>query len=482
MSGEVLPGLLALTALAALLLLIIRYQMHAFAALLVVSLGLGLAAGQPPEKVVDAIQKGVGDILRDVALLLALGAMLGRILEVAGAAELIARRLLAAFGQGNASLAILLTAFLIGIPILFNVGFLLLIPIVWRLQRQTGRSLLYYLLPLSFGLGITHSLVPPHPGVVGAVKALAGTAPGAAERVMVETIFFGTLLSLPLSLLGWFGPGRWWAGRHMVTAPEQMSVAAPAKTDDAPPAQSFALALAIVLAPLVLSVLGFGARLLQERQQLPAALTQPLLPPEDLPALARILGHTPLDWLQFFGKPVVALALPTALAFWCYALRPSSRRKRVAKLVDDALRDVGGMVFLFGAAGGFKQVIEDTGAGRALAEQLLRLPLSPVASAFLVTSLVRAALGSATAAILTAAALLTGLAAQLPGQETLLVLAVACGATFMTQPADSGFWMVKEYGNLSTGDVMVRYNLCRIVMALGGVAILLVYEAFFHAV
>jgi H+/gluconate symporter-like permease len=345
---------------------------------------------------------------------------------------------------------------------------------VWRLQRQTGRSLLYYLLPLTFGLGVTHSLVPPHPGVVGAVKALAGSAPGAAERVMVETIFFGSLLSIPLVLLGWFGPGRWWAGRQMVVPPESMN--AGTTPQDAPVARSFGLAVAIVLAPLVLSVLGFGARLLKERHELPEVLTQAFWAREQLPTALALFAHTPLDWLQFFGKPVVALAVPTALAFFCYGLRGGWSQKRLAKLCDDALRDVGGMVFLFGAAGGFKQVIEETGAGRALAEQLLRLPLSPVASAFVVTALVRIALGSATAAILTAAALLTGLAAQCPGQETLLVLAVACGATFMTQPADSGFWMVKEYGNLSTRQVMMGYNLCRGAMAVAGVLILLLYE------
>jgi gluconate transporter len=474
MSEQLWPGLFALTALGVLLVLIIRYQMHAFAALLIASVGLGLAAGQAPDKVVDSIQKGVGDILREVAVLLALGAMLGRILEVSGAAELIAGRLLQAFGPRNASLALLLAAFVIGIPILFNVGFLVLIPIVWRLQRQTGQSLLYYLLPLTFSLGVTHSLIPLHPGLASAVRVLAGTTPGVAERVTVETIIFGTLLSLPLALLGWFGPGRWWAARQMVHAPEQMSTG-PAK-HETPVATSFTLALAIVVAPLVLSVLGYGAQLLQERGELPAFFNTPLIAPDQLWRPLRLLGHTPLDWLKFFGKPVVALALPTVLAFWCYGLRSGWSQQRLAKLTDDALRDVGGIMFLFGAAGGFKEVIESTGAGRALAEQLLRLPLSPVAAAFVVSAMVRIALGSATAAVLTAAALLTGLAAQVPGQETLLVLAVACGATFMTQPADSGFWMVKEYGNLSTRDVMIRFNLCRITMAVAGVCILLVFE------
>jgi gluconate transporter len=466
-------GLCAALALAVLLLLVIRGQVHAFIALLLVSLGLGLAAGLPPDRVVDAMNRGVGDILRDVALLLALGAMLGRMLEASGAAELIARRLIAALGEKNTSLAILLAAFVVGLPIMFNVGFLMLLPIVWRLQKQTGRSLLYFVLPLAFGLGMPHSLVPPHPGIVGAVGALGRADPG---RVMVETIVFGTLLSVPLILIGWLLPGRWWAGRQFVAAPEHL--AAPSAADaDEPRAASLPLALLIVLAPLGLSILGFGGKLLRDLNQLPQWLTEPLWTMDELWAPLGVLSHPPLTWVEFLGKPTIALLVPTALAFWVYGLRRGWDQKRLGKLTADALIDVGPMVFLFGAAGGFKEVIQTTGVGQHVAEQTARLPLSPVAVAYIVAALVRIALGSATAAILTASALLVGLAEQMPGQETLLVLAVACGVTFMTQPADSGFWMIKEYGNLSVRDVMLRFNLCRILMSLTGAVILLAFEA-----
>jgi gluconate transporter len=466
-------GLCAILALAALLLLVIRVRTHAFVALLLVSLGLGLAAGLPPDRVVDAIHKGVGDILRNVTLILALGAMLGRMLEASGAAELIARRLIALLGAKNTSLAILLAAFVIGLPILFNVGFLLLIPIVWRLQKQTGRSLLYFLLPLAFGLGTTHSLVPPHPGIVGAVERLGGAD---ADRVMVETIVFGTLLSLPMVLLGWLLPGRWWAARQFVTNPEPLAHSASADPAESR-ATSLTLALLVILAPLGLSVFGFGAKLLHDLHLVPAWMTASPWPREQLPAALAVLSHPPQAWIEFLGKPTVALFVATVLAFWLYGVRRGWDQARLAKLTGEALQDIGPMVFLFGAAGGFGAVIDATGAGRVIAEQAAQLPLSRVAVAFLVAALVRIALGSATASILTAAALLRGLAEQMPGQETLLVLSVACGVTFMTQPADSGFWMVKEYGNLSVRDVMLRFNLCRIFMALAGAGILLVYEA-----
>ncbi len=477
------PALCTAAALIFLLVLIIRFQIHAFVGLLVVSLGLGLATGMAPERLVDAISKGVGDILRDVAVILALGAMLGRLLEVSGAAEVIARTLVDAFGVRRAPLAILLAGFLIGIPVLFNVAFLLLMPVMWRLQRQTGQSLLYFLLPLAFSLGLTHSLVPPHPGIVGAVNILGGPDTG---RTMVLTIIFGSLMSLPLMFLGWFGPGLFWARRQHVEAPahsadkEDATETAGGNPDQEsilPPVR-FGTAVLIVTMPLILSLAGFSAKLAQDLNLLPPFLTEPIFDHEGLlPGWCWIV-HSPLAWLQFLGKPTIALLVPTGLAFWLLGVRRGLKGVRLAKLAEDGLREVGGILFLFGAAGGFKEVIQATGAGDVIAAYMMKLPgLSPVAIAYLVAVMMRVALGSATVSILTAATLVQGLVPLFPGRETLLVLAVANGVTFMTQPADSGFWMLKEFGNLSARDVMLRFNACRIPMSLAGLGILLAAEA-----
>ena len=218
----------------------------------------------------------------------------------------------------------------------------------------------------------------------------------------------------------------------------------------------------------MLSVAGFGAKLLQDLHRLPEWMTYVLFDPQNLPRYLRWLNHSTLDWLQFLGKPTVALFVPTALAFWSYGLRRGWSHAKLAKLTSDALVDVGSMVFLFGAAGGFKEVIQATGVGDYIKDHAMRLPLSPVAVAFCVAALMRIALGSATASILTASALVAGMARTLPGMETLLVLSVACGVTVGTQPADSGFWMIKEYGNLSPRDVMLRFNACRFLMAWRG--------------
>jgi gluconate transporter len=475
--AEAWPAVCTVAALAVLLVLIIRFQLHAFAALLVVSLALGLATAMRPVDVVTAIGQGVGDILRGVAIILALGAMLGKILDASGAAEVIARTLVRAFGVRQASLAILFAAYLIGIPILFNVGFLLLIPIMARLQAETGKSFLYYVLPMSFSLGITHSLIPPHPGIVSAVGQLSGSEN--AGRVMVETILFGTLMGIPMVLVGWLGPGRYWASRQFATVPEFLITnARNSERDVSPP--SFLVSVFIVVLPLVLSMVGFGADLLDRVKAMPEWMTQPLASTEVIAGWPPLTIYPVRDWLLFLGKAEMALLVPTGLAFVLLGVRRGMPAQRLAKLATDSLTEIGGILLLFAAAGGFMQVIKDSGAGQYIAKTVLDLDFSRVMVFYLVAVVSRIALGSATAAIVTASSLLAETARSLPGEQTLLVLAVANGVTFMTQPADSGFWMVKEYCNLSVRDVMVRFNACRILMSLTGLGLLLAYEAYFQ--
>ena len=463
----------AAASLAILLILILRFHWHAFAALLVVSIGLGLASGMKPEAAVQSLAKGVGDMLAGVMLLLALGAILGRVLDRSGAALVVASRLVDAVGIDRAPLGVLLASYVLGISVFFNVGFLLLVPVIYRLQETTKQSLLYFLMPMAFGLSVPHSLVPPHPGIVATVQAFAGNH---SSQVMIETIIGGSLLGLPMVLVGWFGPGRFWARRQMVLPPTRPTSSKPSSQEEdrlaAAQSPSLSLALAIIVLPLALCVLGFGANLLGDLKRLPTALTTPWLERESLPAFLGILSHRPLDWLLFLGNPTIALSLTVALGMLVFGRRLGWGRHDFNKLISEGLQDVGSMIFLFGAAGGFKQVIQDSGAGVAIANLFTSLPLSPVVLAFVMGVAVRAALGSATAAHATTSALLAEMALRSTSRASLLVLAVSAGVTFMTQPADTGFWLVKEYGNLSVRDTMVRYNLCRAAMALVGLAIL----------
>jgi gluconate transporter len=466
------PIIATAASLAILLLLILRWHWHAFAALLFVSIGLGLASGMPPEAAVRSLSKGVGEMLAGVALLLALGAILGRVLDRSGAALVVAGSLVDGLGMARAPLGVLLASYLLGISVFFNVGFLLLIPVVYRLQERTQQSLLFYLLPMSFGLSLTHSLVPPHPGIVATVQAFGGDHAG---QVMIESILGGTLLGLPMVLVGWFGPGRAWARRHMILPPSQLASSTPPVQQGKMPevSPSLFLSIGVILLPLALCVLGFGARLLLDLNRLPDYLTKPWFEGASLPGFLGFVKHRPVEWLLFLGEPTIALGVSVAVGMILFGRRLRWSRHDCNRLVSDGLHDVGSMVFLFGAAGGFKQVIQDSGAGLATANLFSSLPLSPVMLAFVTGVAVRAALGSATAAHATTSALLAEMALHSQTRASLLVLAVSAGVTFMTQPADSGFWLVKEYGNLSVRDVLVRYNVCRAIMALVGLAVLL---------
>src|SRR5262249_9615345 len=216
---------------------------------------------------------------------------------------------------------------------------------------------------------------------------------------------------------GWGRGGRWWPWRHLGGRPP----APPADEAARPP--SFAASLLIVVLPLVQSLLGFGAKLLGDVKQLPEWLTEAPVSPSELPEALGLLAHPPVAWLQFLGHPMMALLVPTGLAFWLLGLRRGMTPDKLAKVAGDALTDVGGILFRFGAAGGFKEVIQATGAGDYIAKQVMQLDVPKVLVFYLVAVLMRLALGSATAAILTASALLAAAARGLPGQETLLVLA-----------------------------------------------------------
>ena len=263
---------------------------------------------------------------------------------------------------------------------------------------------------------------------------------------------------------------------------------------------SFKVAILIVTLPLLLSLAGFGAKLLEgptpippkgmtpkqnalakpaPPKELPPWLTEPPLDRDGLPPFLTWLANSPMAWLQFLGKPEIALLVPTGLAFWLLGLRRGLHGAKLGKVAEDALRDVGSIAFLFAAAGGFKEVIQATEA-RAQHHRHPNdgAPLSPVGIAYVVGALMCISLGSATAAIITASAILQGLARQLPGQETLLVLAVANGVIFLSQPADSGFWMIKEYGNLTVRETLIPNNGTKIIPSLTGLALLLIAGGF----
>src|SRR5215469_12429937 len=226
-NGNYLVFLTAAT-LALLLALILVAKLHAFVALLISSMAMGIAAGMPPEKVLKSIQNGFGEALGFIAVVIGLGAMIGRFLEYSGGGRALADWLLLRFGKDRAAWAVLIASFLVGLPIFFEVGFIILVPVVWNLTRETKRSLLVYGLPMAAALTVNHALVPPHPAPAAASQLLGGD--------LGKTIIYGVLLAVPMTIMAGIVYGQWIARRIHIDVPEiAASLTRTAETTGAPP-------------------------------------------------------------------------------------------------------------------------------------------------------------------------------------------------------------------------------------------------------
>ncbi|WFF40500.1 gluconate transporter [Salinicola endophyticus] len=439
--------LAALGSIIVLLYLVMRLRLHAFVALLVVSGVVGLATGMGVEELLNTIEKGMGGTLGFVATVVGLGAMFGKMLEVSGGVDRLASTLLGKFGENRSQWAMGVTGFLVAIPVFLDVAFIILVPLIYALTRRTGRSLLYYGIPLLAGLAVTHSFIPPTPGPI-AVAKLIGADLG-------YVILFGAICGLPAMIIA--GPlfGRWIAKRIDAQIPDYMELPKePADTRDLP---SFKLILAIILLPLALIVLN---------------TVSGVILPADSPVLAA---------LTFLGHPFVALTLATLLAFTCLGTRRGMTREQVMEVATKALEPAGIIILVTGAGGVFKQVLIDSGVGGVMGDIMAESALPPILLAFLISTAVRVIQGSATVAMITAAGLMApvistlGLSGPVLG---LIVIAIASGATVLSHVNDSGFWLVNRYFGLTEAQTLKSWTVMETIIGLTGLVMALIVGLF----
>ena len=425
-----------------LLVLILVVRLHAFLALLLTAMALGLAAGMSPEKLLKSIQNGFGDALGFIAVVVGLGAMIGRYLEHSGGGRALADWLLARFGKENAAWALLVAAYLVGLPIFFEVGLIILVPLVWNMARETRRSLLFYGLPVAAALTITHSLVPPHPAPAAAAQLLGAD--------LGRTILYGAAVSVPMVLVAGIFYAGWIARRIYVPVPEIAAAAPPAAEGAAAPPPVFQVVLLLLLPVLLI----FGA------------------------TVASLSGVPFRSAAVFFGHPFVALAVTALLALWWFALRRGVSRAEAARLAADSLAPMGALLLIIGGGGAFKQVIVDSGVGDYAGRLLLSSAVSPLVVAYVIAVTMRLALGSATVAIITAAGIVAPIVKGTPGYSPdLLVLALCCGGSAFSHVNDSGFWMVNQYFGLTVSQTLKTWTAMKILSSLVGFAIVLALQA-----
>ncbi len=441
-----LPILVTLAGIALLLLLVMRLKLQAFVALLLVSLLVGIAMDMPLQQVLDSIKKGMAETLGFVAVVVGLGAMLGRILEISGGVERLAQTMLAKFGEEKAQWALALTGFIVGIPIFFDVGFVILVPIVYGLSRKTKRSLLYYGIPLLAGLAVTHSFVPPTPGPIAVAEIL--------KADLGAVIGFGILAGIPATIAGGLLFANYIAPRIHVEVPEYFRSENPLS---AKPLPSFGMVASIIFVPLVLIVANtVSGTWLSEAKVLRRILT-------------------------FIGHPFVALLLATLLAGFLLGTRRGYSREELQEIATKALEPAGLIILVTGAGGVLKQVLIDSGVGEVLGKMMAASALPPLVLAFLIAAIIRIAQGSATVAMITAAGLMAPIVTALnvkPALLSLMVIAIAAGATILSHVNDSGFWLVNRYFGLSEKDTLRSWTVMETIIALSGFAAVLAISFF----
>ena len=435
--------LLTVASLALLLVLILVVKLHAFLALLLSSMVMGLAAGMPPDKVLKSIQSGFGEALGFIAVVVGLGAMIGRFLEHSGGARALADWLLDRFGKERAAWAMLIAAFLVGLPIFFEVGFIIMVPLVWSLARETKRSLLFYGLPMAAALTITHSLVPPHPAPAAASQLLGGD--------LAHTILYGVAVSIPMALVAGMGYATWIGKRMFIPVPEIAASALERSEGDGRAAPSVPVVVLLLLLPLLLI---FGATLAD-------------------------LAHMPFHGAAvFLGHPFVALSIAALVSLYWFGLRRGLTRQQALKMAGESLAPMGALLCIIGAGGAFKQIIVDSGVGAYAGKLLITSALSPLVVAWVIAAAMRAAQGSATVAIITAAGIVAPIVKGIPGYSPdLIVLALCCGGTSFSHVNDSGFWLVNQYFGMTVAQTLRSWTAMKVLSALVGLAIVLALQA-----
>lgn len=438
---------MALAGIAILLFLVIAFKMHAFVALLLTSLIVGVATGMPLNGVIDSVISGMGGTLGFVAIVVGLGAMFGKMLEISGGVERLASSLLNKFGEDKAQWALGIAGFLVAIPVFFDVGFIILVPIVYGLQRKTGRSLLYYGIPLLAGLAVTHSYIPPTPGPI-AVADLVGADLG-------WVILFGFIAGIPSMILA--GPvfGKWISKRINIGIPEYMNLEDKEWEKELP---SFGMIASIILLPLALILFNTLSTVLFAE------------------------GNIIRSVSTFIGHPVVALLLATLVTFTVLGTKRGYTRKEVQDIATKSLEPVGIIILVTGAGGVFKQVLIDSGVAQVLGEQMAASPLPPILLAFVLASAIRIAQGSATVSMVTAAGLmapvLPSMGVEGPGLA-LIVIAIAGGATAFSHVNDSGFWLVSRYFGLDEKDTLKSWTVMETIIGFTGLAMAMLLGVFF---
>lgn len=435
---------IATASIVILLLLVIKAKVHPFVALLIVSLLVAIATGIPAEKIMETIITGMGGLLGHITIIIVLGAMLGAIIEASGGAESLAQRFSKTLGLKRTVAALTMAAFILGIPVFFEVGFIIVIPLIYGFTKVARVSPLKFGLPMAGVMLTVHVALPTHPG--------AAAAAGILHTDMGWLMILGIAISVPVGIIGYY-VAKVMNHRHYhlsVEVLEQLQMARPEgqekKNEPAPPG---ALTISgLIVVPIVLIVLG--------------TLSHTLL------AEGSLLRNV----MTVIGTPPIALLIALGLAAWLLGVRRGWSKDKLEALTGRAIPTSASVILVAGAGGAFGKVLVESGVGKALAVTLETLHLPLVPAAFILSLALRASQGSATVAILTTSGLLTQAVTGVTDMQRVLVTLAACfGGLGLSHVNDAGFWVVTRYLGLSVADGLRTWTVLTTLMGLSGFAL-----------
>lgn len=436
-----MPLLYVALAVALILVLMMPLKMNGFIALIIAALFVGFLQGMPMDKLLASISGGIGGQLNNLILILGFGAMLGTVMADAGAAQRIANTLIDKMGIKRVQIAMLIAAYILGITMFFEVAFVLLIPLVFTVARQTKLNLLWVAIPTAVGLSTTHSFLPPHPGPAAVV--------GVFNASMGLTLLYGLIIAIPVgSFIALLWPRLPFVKKINPSIPEGLTSNKIFKDEEMP---SFLASVTSALIPVVLMAI--------------LAVCEITLPKENS------FRHV----MEFFGSAPIALMIALLLSFYLLGTRVGRPLKDVMQSCANSVKPMAMIILVIGAGGAFKQVLVDSGIADYIKDITNGWDISPIILAWLIAAILRIALGSATVAVMTAAGVVLPIAQSSGVSLELMTLAVTCGSVAFSHVTDPGFWMYKEYLNLSVGDALktrTTYTTALAILGLFGVLIL----------
>ncbi|PRD07559.1 2-keto-3-deoxygluconate permease [Bacillus sp. MYb56] len=421
--------IVTLIAIAIVILGVSWWKWHAFISLTVASLFLAIMSGLNLTKIVTAYETGVGSVLGHLVGILALGTILGEMMSDSGAGMQVADFFIRFFGVKKLPWAMLFAGFVIGIPVFFEVGIVILLPLVISIRKTTKQNILLIALPVIAGLSIVHGLVPPHPGAM--------TAIGIYNANLGKVLLYSLIIALPTAIIA--GPVfAKWVHKRVIPENEPELVRVTTVSTDLPSRKA---SFFIILLPVVLMILSVVAPYIS----LPKKIT---------------------EFLVFVGSPVIALLISCFAAFYLLGIKQGINKKMIKKLTDESLLPVGSIILIIGAGGGFKQILIESGVGTAIAQMAEHISLSPIVLAFMVAGLIRIATGSATVALTTAAGIVSPVIQHMSGVNLeLLVIATGAGSLMFSHVNDAGFWLVKEYLGLTVKETFKTWTVLETLLS-----------------